>query len=242
MEEFPDRYILLCTATNEIRADQWLDLYTRHANPDRVLAAMGSYWPHFSNDILTYGLPPLTLKNFLRSSSATRYKWWRQFWGYPPRDTFYNTDCFHPCANPHLRTNSLMVPPRLLERFVYWPRNENVVSKEVDLLFEMGKFSLTAQAIRVGLEPLVVGADGRSYTIGEWPQSKTYCSGDHENAIFADRLNRVYENSSIERKEELTKETYGYEQEDVRRFIEQVLSSDTSQIEAFFQKYGTKYK
>jgi len=240
MEEFPDRYIFVCNATCEILVDQWLDLYMRHANPNRILGAMGSYDSFYSNYVANFStIPPLTLKNFIRSSSATRSKWWRSFFGYdvqPPQHPCYNADNFYPHPNPLLRTLAIMLPPRLLERIFYWPRSENVHSKDDEYLFEMGKFGLTAQALLAGLEPLVVGADGRTYAIEEWPQSKTFWSGNQENLIIADRWSRHYDKMPADVRN-IMQYHQAYEGlENLNRYFEQVMSSDTSQIEAFFLK------
>ena len=238
MEEFPDRYILVCVATSEILVDNWLDLFMKHASPNRILGSMGSHW----DPIETTDVPPLTLRNIIRSSHATRRKWWSLLWGHGLRHPFKNTDNFYPGNVPHLRTTTFMLPPRILERIFYWPRCENNLSKNDDILMEFGKFSLTAQALLAGLEPLVVGADGRSYTIKEWPESKTFFVSDQENLIVGDHFSRQYEGFPIEGKKKMTEKMLGYGKESVDQFIEQVMSSDTSQIETFFLRNAEKFR
>jgi len=231
MEEFPDRYILICNATCEIRVDQWLDLFMCHANPNRILGAMGSYRSMIFP-------PPLTLRNFIRSSGKTRHAWWLSLWG--NRRTFWSEN-FYPYPNPHLRTAVFMVPPRLLERWFYWPRSESILSKNDEFLFESGKFSMTVQALLAGLEPLVVGVDGKAYPIVEWPHAETFQSGEQKNLVISDHQARTYDAYSFERKKRTAKGIWKSEIDQLDRFFEQVMSSDTSQIETFFLKAANRH-
>ena len=250
MEEFPDRYILVCNATSEIRVDQWLDLYMRHANPNRILGTMGSYGSvchgQTSRIIAT---TPFTLKNLIRSSSATRRQWWRQFlqflgYDFPSQsqETIITGKYFYPPPNPHLRTTGLMLPPRLLERIFYWPRSEDIYTKNDEYYFEHGKFGLTVQALLTGMEPLVVGANGQAYTIREWSQSGTFMSDEQNNLIINDWCSRLYENFSLKEKKNYFKAVYGYQDEKIANFFDQIRSSDTSQIASVFPGYQPNSK
>ena len=167
----------------------------------------------------------------------TRTRWWRSFWGHDvlSQHPFDNADNYYPYPNPHLRTTAFMVPPRLLERIFHWPQSESIHTKDHEHLFETGKFSLTAQALLAGFEPLVVGADGCSYVVALWPQSRTFMCREQTNLIIDDHLSRSFENSPPDGKILWTGLMYN-QKEYLNQYFEQVMSSDTSQIEAHFLK------
>ena len=58
--------------------------------------------------------------------------------------------------------------------------------------FEHGRQSMTQQLLKKGLEPLIVGRDGRAYGKDEWYESRTYHSGDQSNLLISDNLTRLY--------------------------------------------------
>ena len=58
--------------------------------------------------------------------------------------------------------------------------------------FEHGRQSMTQQLLKKGLEPLIVGRDGRAYGKEEWYESRTYHSGDQSNLLISDNQTRIY--------------------------------------------------
>jgi hypothetical protein len=58
--------------------------------------------------------------------------------------------------------------------------------------FECGRQSITRQLSKKGLEPLVVGRDGRAYGMGEWYESRTFRSGDQSNLLISDNHTSYY--------------------------------------------------
>ncbi|MDR2410737.1 MAG: hypothetical protein LBE13_21865 [Bacteroidales bacterium] len=89
-----------------------------------------------------------------------------------------------------------MVPPRLLESIYYWPDAASILSKADEFLFESGKYSLSIQALIRCYELLVVGADGKAYSMEKWRNAKTYRSYNQENLVIADHHHRCYEAAS----------------------------------------------
>jgi hypothetical protein len=57
---------------------------------------------------------------------------------------------------------------------------------------EHGRQSMTQQFLKKGLEPLVVGRDGRAYGKEEWYESRTFFSGDQSNLLISDNMTRLY--------------------------------------------------
>ena len=218
MEEFPDRYILVCNTSSEILVDNWLDLYMRHANPERVLGACGAYQSPVPDSESCSQIPRLSWKAFCRSSRRTRKMWLYSALGFPTdhllsstviKHSFWNINNYYPFPNPYLRSNAFMVPPRFLELIPYWPKSELLQTKEDEWFFESSNFGFSCQVIMAGLELLVVGANGRTYTIQEWPTSNTFCDGDQQNLIIADGHCRSYKNGSVESRQKMRAQIWG---------------------------------
>jgi len=232
MEEFPDHYILVCNATSEILVDHWLDLYMRHANPRRILGAMGGYNSWAGNACPT----PLTLRTLFWNDSTIRRQWWLSVRGYDLRTPFH-VKYFNLRPNPYLRTVNFMVPPRLLEQIFYWPRAENILSKVDELYFESGKCSLTVQSLRAGIEPFVVAANGKRYGIREWSQlGGRDHSGKQKTLIIGDHRSRKYGKTLFIQKivKRLCEKTYSKAQID--HWFEQVMNSDLSLAATYYER------
>ena len=112
---------------------------------------------------------------------------------------------FHPAPNPHLRSNAFIVerarwlaltPGSLRTKWSSW-------------LFESGKKGLTPQLTAQGMEVVVVGRDGRGYSQQEWPQSRTFRSGDQANLLVADNRTRQYAEADEELKQYLRELAWG---------------------------------
>jgi len=244
MEEFPDRYILICPSTSEILVDNWLDLYMRHANPNRILGSMCYY--SWAPEVPKPKLPALTLKNFLRSSSTTRRNWWKRFCGHEIEECETFSQCFYPLTLC-LRTAGFMVPPHLLEQIFYWPRSEDFHDKMGDIALECGKFSLTVQALLAGLEPLIVSSDGRAYPIEEWFASGTFVKlrppafdwkGGYKNLIIRDHRSQEYNRLSLGEQNEYV--SIEVEAENINQLLKQIHISDASEIASVFPKFQMK--
>jgi hypothetical protein len=112
---------------------------------------------------------------------------------------------FHPVPNPHLRSNAFIVerarwlaltPGSLRTKWSSW-------------LFESGKRGLTPQLTEQGQEVVVVGRDGRGYPQKDWPQSKTFRSGDQGNLLVADNRTRQYAEADEELRQYLRELAWG---------------------------------
>jgi hypothetical protein len=95
---------------------------------------------------------------------------------------------FRGFPNPHLRTNAFMVARETFASL----RSEKITRKIDAYAFESGHDSLTRQIQRLGHRALVVGCDGESYEISEWPVSRTLWQGDQENLLVSDNQTRLY--------------------------------------------------
>jgi len=91
--------------------------------------------------------------------------------------------------NWHLRTNAFVIRRELALK--YWPKW--ILCKRHSYLFESGRWSITRRVLKLGLQVVVVGRDGRAYLPQEWPRSRTFRSGSQENLLVADRQTREFE-------------------------------------------------
>jgi len=114
---------------------------------------------------------------------------------------------FPPFPNPHLRTNAFMI--RHAEMLALdLPR---VFSKRQAYSFESGRSGMTAQLLKAGKRPYVVGRDGQAYAVADWVRSHTFWSRDQENLMVADNQTRRYQSASIAEKMVLCWDAWGLE-------------------------------
>lgn len=123
-----------------------------------------------------------------------------------PRALLENARGFQPFPAPHLRTNAFIVRSEVLARVVVGPLERKI---EVYRL-ESGRRSITAQITDMGLSALVVGSDGRTYTPGQWPASRTLWQGEQENLLISDNRTEDYELGSTEVRTALSRYAWGH--------------------------------
>ncbi|MDR2408909.1 MAG: hypothetical protein LBE13_12470 [Bacteroidales bacterium] len=264
MEDYPDQYILFCMATCEILVDNWLNLFMQHAQSNRILGCCGSYESANSNNsfdkkmrklnqircsrfsaLVKHNVFCLKMCPYLTNTSfllRIKYKIKRNLYWLLQKKLNWEKFClsnFYPFPNPALRTATFMVPPQLLKTIYYWPDIVSITSKNVEFLFESGKYSLSIQALIAGYELFVIGADGKAYPIEEWRNSKTFRSHQQENLIIADHHNRCYDAASDKVKKRLEEKSYGQGNVDLTSFWERIRCVDITEIPHFFkQKNG----
>jgi hypothetical protein len=90
--------------------------------------------------------------------------------------------------NAHIRSNGFMIDRKLLLSI-----SPEVNSKLDAYEFESGVNSLSSRITSLGLECLVVGADGRPYRSQEWRESSTFRSNNQRNLLIADNQTRAYD-------------------------------------------------
>lgn len=95
--------------------------------------------------------------------------------------------------NPHIRTTAFMVGRT---DFIDTTPPEN--NKIACCRFESGRDGLSLSLINKGKEILVVGADGFSYKMDQWPSCGAFRSGDQSNLLAIDNHTSRFEISSQE--------------------------------------------
>ena len=108
--------------------------------------------------------------------------------------------------NPHIRTTAFAIErSRLLELEL-----ERAGDKRATYLLESGPRSITRQIQERGARAAVVGRDGRSYDVPEWPLSATYRAGGQRNLLVADRRTRDWELASMRLRRRLSRDAWGH--------------------------------
>jgi hypothetical protein len=112
---------------------------------------------------------------------------------------------FGPFPNYHVRTNSFMIPGKLIDKL----RHGTHTSKFDSWRFESGKDGLTSQIHGMNLRALVVGKDGRAYEKEEWFESNTFWWADQGNLLVGDNQTDTYMKSDLEEKRRLSMLAWG---------------------------------
>jgi hypothetical protein len=107
--------------------------------------------------------------------------------------------------NPHIRANAFMIRRDVFQG-VRWPRNP---SRLESFRLESGRRSLTRQVLKLGLDAVVVGRDGRRYGVSEWPSSGTFRQNNQENLLVADNHTIEYCTAAAERRRQLAAAAWG---------------------------------
>jgi hypothetical protein len=107
--------------------------------------------------------------------------------------------------NPHIRTTAFMLDRTLLLEAGF----ERAADKHDTYLLESGPHSFTRQILERGLRPVVVGCDGRTYNIEEWPASATYRAEGQRNLLVADRRTGDWERASPRLRRRLSRDAWG---------------------------------
>lgn len=96
--------------------------------------------------------------------------------------------------NPHIRTNAFMV-----DRIQFLSLSFPAFKRKADAYkFEAGRRSMTRQYIARGLEPVVVGRDGKVYSAEQWKASSTFWIDDQVNLLVADNRTCDYAEGAAE--------------------------------------------
>jgi hypothetical protein len=90
---------------------------------------------------------------------------------------------------PHIRTTGFFISKNL-----FCSLSSMVVSNKMNAyFFENGKNSMTEQVLKQGYDCLIIDNKGTSYSIEEWPLSKTFWIAEQENLLIADNQTRKYD-------------------------------------------------
>jgi hypothetical protein len=112
---------------------------------------------------------------------------------------------FVPFPAPHVRTTGFMI-----SREVFGQMRMPALRRKNDAYrFESGRHSLTARVERLGLDALVVAADGRTYGKDDWFASRTFWQGNQENLMIADKQTTFYGRGDMSARRVLSRYAWG---------------------------------
>ena len=112
---------------------------------------------------------------------------------------------FQPFPAYHVRTNAFIAPRDVLLKTERWR-----IAKKFDAYkFESGNRSLTNQVLGMGLNTLIVGADGQAYLREQWADSETFWQGKQSNLLVADKQTLEYTFGDADKKLFLSKFAWG---------------------------------
>jgi hypothetical protein len=103
--------------------------------------------------------------------------------------------------NPHIRTNGFMMAR---ETFLA-TRPDMVNEKHSSFLYESGPEGLTATIQKMGLQPIVVGANGDNYELDDMLHSRTFRLDDQGNLLITDNQVRGWANMPSKRRQMYTR-------------------------------------
>lgn len=107
--------------------------------------------------------------------------------------------------NPHIRSNAFVIPRDLLMSF----NVKLAPTKFACIHFESGPDSLSVLVARAGRKVLLVGADGRTFGVKDWPNSNTFRLGDQSNVLVSDNRVREFNEFSPEIRQHFLEVTWG---------------------------------
>ena len=125
------------------------------------------------------------------------------------RDSYFNRlrylYYYPPFPNYHIRTNAFMIKKEILNRI----KHKTMRSKNDTLRFENGRNSLTRQILKMKLDVLVVGKDGKAYKKEDWCKSNTFRQNNQENLLISDNQTNRYLKANNDKKMYLSKLAWG---------------------------------
>ncbi len=175
-------YIVCVNSFSEILVDGWLRLLVRALlMPGMGLVGATGSWESISG---------ATFRGL--SMHPDRTQRWNPFVFLRGMKEYF---LFPRFPNVHVRSNGFAI--RRLD-FLHLQWSGDLAEKESLHALESGRSGFTRQIQAKGLKVAVVGADGRIYLPAEWPQSRTFRSGDQENLLLADNRTRDFSQANPE--------------------------------------------
>jgi hypothetical protein len=107
--------------------------------------------------------------------------------------------------NPHVRSTAFMLGRELALDLGL----EGARGKRLAYLLESGRQSITRQVQQRGLRAVVVGADGSSYDVADWPRSATFRAGGQQNLLVADNRTGDWRDASPRLRRRLSLDAWG---------------------------------
>jgi hypothetical protein len=191
-----ERYLCLLNSHSRPLVTGWLALLKQLALQPNIgaVGATGSWgsmslsWPVYEADLLSLALYPARF-------ALSLFRLCRNVVSFP----FFK--------NPHLRSNAFLVNREIFASFA--ERHHIPRSKRDAHMLESGRRGFTAYIKSLGLQPLVIGADGVSYPPNGWIRSGTFRVPDQSNLLVSDNQTRYYQAASRQLRRRLENASWG---------------------------------
>jgi hypothetical protein len=212
-----DRLVFLNTFSHLI-ADDWLDCLDRASRPERVgiAGSTGSWTSHssnydqavrrFLNRIRQHPQQQKVNSNDTGSSTEARSSLLVSLRKITRLPQYIHAQVhYQKFPNPHVRTNAFVVRRALFLGFKFpsFRRKTHAYS------FESGRSSMTRQSGQQGLDTLIVGRGGVTFSPREWNLSKIFWQSEQENLLIADNQTDDYAHGSTQHRQYLNAIAWG---------------------------------
>ena len=194
------RYVCLLNTHSRIRADHWLfKLLNGIRQPGVGAAGATGLWQSGFSDVVAM---PLV--------RDVPWQWWLLY----PLRVIMNAYRFRTFPNPYLRTNALLLER---ERYLQFMRARGAPTTKMKAqVLESGRKGLSCFIRESGHDIVVVGADGRVFKIGYWPESGTFFVPGHPNLLVSDNQTRAFDTSDEVHRQILAYRAWGQRTPNVR--------------------------
>lgn len=206
-----NRLVFLNTFSRLVAGD-WLECLDRASGPGGVgiVGTTGSWTSHSSNYdqavrhfLDRFRKPPQHQKansNNMGSQTDARSDFLVSLRKVVRLPEYINAQVHYPkFPNPHIRTNAFVVRRALFLalKFPSFRRKGHAYS------FESGRASMTQQIGQQGLDALIVGRGGATFSPREWNSSNIFWQSAQENLLIADNQTDDYAHGSAQRRKYL---------------------------------------
>lgn len=159
--------------------------------------AMGQSQDEVSGHMMD--LPELQRQDILEGFEAH----WRDATRYG--GPLFSLNQYKPFPNPHLRSNGFVINRAILNSL-----NFDLDNSKLDCVrFESGLDGLPTRLAQLGLNSVLVGADGMSFETERWSESNTFRLGLQSNILIKDNQTRAYDDAPVNVKEHLSRLSWG---------------------------------
>ncbi len=178
---FSHDYLCFLNSYSELQAPDWLQkLYNPFSNPSVGLVGATGSWE--TRQIV---VPLRNLRTWLAYRLHNRR--WPAF------------------PNPHIRSTGFLLARETMLRLSLPP----IQTKEDAYHFEHGFHSMTRQIQGWNLDVLLVDKEGRAFAPEEWPQTRTFRSGDQSQLLITDNRTQLYRDGDLATKRDMTRQAWG---------------------------------
>lgn len=178
-------FICFLNTYSKINSDNWLyKLHSPFINPKvGVSGATGGYADINHDEEYRHIINNLHTINLLKLKKIIYYR--------------FN---YYPKILPHIRTNGFLIKSKVFNELIYHnvkPFLFNYFFKLAEkklksLIFEHGKFSMSNQLLKNGLESVIVDSNGEIFYVNDWTKSKTFWLDNQENLLILDNQTEKY--------------------------------------------------